>query len=166
MRRIVLVVHNVRSTHNIGSILRTADGLGIERVYLSGYTPYPKSPGDTRLPHVSDRAKKQIAKTALGAEHQVKWQHQPDIHNLISELKSQGFLIAALEQTAEAINLASFKPVDKMALIVGSEIGGLPREVLEAAEVHISIPMLGGKESLNVSVASAIALYHLRWYNH
>jgi tRNA G18 (ribose-2'-O)-methylase SpoU len=166
MRSIVLVAHNVRSAYNVGSILRTADGFGIKRVYLSGYTPYPKSPKDTRLPHVAQRAKKMIAKTALGAENQVKWQHQSDILRLIPKLEKQGFLIVALEQTADATDLTSFKPADKIALIVGSEVGGLPPGVLKATKVHVSIPMLGGKESLNVSVASAIALYHLRWYNH
>ena len=165
MRRIVLIVHNVRSAHNVGSIFRSADGLGVYRVYLTGYTPYPIAPNDKRLPHVAKRAAAQIAKTALGAEKTLKWQHENDISRLISKLKKDGYSIAALEQTDQAVSLAKFKPTRDIALIVGSEIGGIKPKLLKEADIHLAIPMLGDKDSFNVAAAAAIALYHLRWYN-
>jgi tRNA G18 (ribose-2'-O)-methylase SpoU len=165
MLKIVLVVHNVRSAHNVGSILRSADGFGVEAVYLTGYTPYPHSKDDERLPHIAKRVSAQIAKTALGADSSVKWRYERDISNLLSRLKKQGFLIVALEQTANSGNLTVFNPPRPVALIAGSEVGGLDDGALNAADVTVAIPMLGAKESFNVAVAAAVALYHLRWYN-
>jgi tRNA G18 (ribose-2'-O)-methylase SpoU len=165
MLKIVLVVHNVRSAHNVGSILRSADGFGAEAVYLTGYTPYPHSKDDERLPHIAKRVSAQIAKTALGADSSVKWRYERDISNLLSRLKKQGFLIAALERTANSGNLTVFNPPRPVALIAGSEVGGLDDGALNAADVTVAIPMLGAKESFNVAVAAAVALYHLRWYN-
>ena len=165
MRRVILIVHNVRSAHNVGSILRSADGLGVAEVYLSGYTPYPPVPNDSRLPHIARRAATQIAKTALGAEQSIKWRYEADALQLISRLKDNDYLIAALEQTVLAINLTKFKPPNKIALIVGSEVGGINPEILQAADVHLEIPMSGKKESFNVAIATAIALYQIRWYN-
>jgi len=162
VRKIILVVHNVRSAHNVGSVLRTADGLGLEAVYLTGYTPYPPSPNDQRLPHLAQKAGRQIHKTALGAEVAVRWQHEPDITKAIDKLRTAGYIVAALEQTNKSINLADFKPPDRLALVVGSEVGGLEKAVLELCDVHLQIPMSGQKESFNVSIAAAIALYHLK----
>ncbi|MBI2008004.1 TrmH family RNA methyltransferase [Candidatus Saccharibacteria bacterium] len=164
MHRIVLIVHDVRSAHNVGSILRSADGFNVNCVYLTGYTPYPAMANDKRLPHIARRASEQIAKTALGAEKTLKWQHRSDIFELISRLKKEGYLLAALEQTDQALRLPEFKAKDNIALIVGSEIGGIKSDLLKAVDIHLVIPMLGGKESFNVSVASAVALYHLRWH--
>jgi len=161
VRQIVLVVHNVRSAHNVGSILRTADGLGIEQVYLTGYTPYPPSPNDQRLPHQAQKADRQIRKTALGAEKTVPWKQTANVLELIENLRGGGYEIAALEQTKKAIPLDSYKPTKNVALIVGSEIGGLQERILDRADRHLEIPMHGKKESFNVSVAAAIALYHL-----
>ncbi|MBI2009131.1 TrmH family RNA methyltransferase [Candidatus Saccharibacteria bacterium] len=161
MRSIVLVVHNVRSAHNVGSILRTADGLGIEKVYLTGYTPYPPGPNDQRLPHLAQKAGRQIQKTALGAETTVPWERTANVLALINDLKSSGYDIAALEQTEKATALNCYKPVKNAALIVGSEIGGLQKRILDRADRHLEIPMQGKKESFNVAVAAAIALYHL-----
>lgn len=138
----------------------------MDEVYLSGYTPYPTTPQDSRLPHVAERAERQIAKTALGAEKTVKWQLAADIFQLIRQLKKSGFQIVALEQTADAVNLATVKPAGNIALIVGSEVGGIEPELLQSTDRRIMLPMLGNKESFNVSVAAAVALYHLRWYNH
>lgn len=165
-RKIVLIAHDVRSAHNVGSILRTADGFGIETVYLTGYTPYPVSFKDKRLPHVAKRAEEQIVKTALGAEKTVKWQHEASVLELLHKLKKERFLLAALEQTASAIDLRGFSAEGNIALIIGSEIGGIQQNLLKEMDIHLSIPMLGSKESFNVSVAAAVALYHLRWYNH
>ncbi|HLA49153.1 MAG TPA: TrmH family RNA methyltransferase [Candidatus Saccharimonadales bacterium] len=159
---LIIVVHNVRSAHNVGSILRSADGLGIERVYLTGYTPYPPSPGDQRLPYLAQKAGRQIHKTALGAEATVRWQHEPDVIKAIDKLRAAGYRIAALEQTSKSLNLAGFKPPGKLALVVGSEVGGLDKMVLELCDSYLQIPMSGQKESFNVAVAAAIALYHLK----
>ena len=162
MRKIILVVHNVRSAHNVGSVLRTADGLGLEAVYLTGYTPYPPSPNDQRLPHLAQMAGRQIHKTALGAEVAVRWQHEPDITKAIDKLRAAGYSIVALEQTEKSTNLTDFKPPGKLALVVGSEVGGLEKAVLAHCDIHLQIPMSGKKESFNVAVAAAIALYHLK----
>src|SRR5450432_2451686 len=97
-RKIVLVVHNVRSTHNVGSLLRTADGMGIDHVYFTGYTPYPAAADDERLPHIREKLTQQIHKTALGAEDSLSWSHRPEISDLLKSLKKDKFLIAALEQ--------------------------------------------------------------------
>lgn len=160
--KIALLVHNVRSAHNVGSILRTADGLGIEKVYLTGYTPYPKSSKDKRLPHLAAKTHAQITKTSLGAEKTVKWQHYPEILDLLSILKIEGYETVALEQTPKAIDISGFKPPAKLAVIVGSEVGGLDKPILNLCDSHIQIPMLGAKESFNVAIAAALALYHLK----
>lgn len=161
MRSLVIIVDNVRSAHNVGSILRTADGLGVSQVYLSGYTPYPTAEGDTRLPHIARRASEQIKKTAIGAELSVNWKHIDNLPTLLDQLRQAGQQIAALEQTPTALPLSRYRPADQVALIVGSEIGGLPDSVLELADKRIEIPMAGRKESFNVAVATAIAAYHI-----
>ena len=138
------------------------NGLGFEEVYLPGYTPYPPTQDDQRLPHLAQKAGRQIHKTALGAEVAVRWQHEPDITKAIDKLRTAGYIVAALEQTNKSINLADFKPPDRLALVVGSEVGGLEKAVLELCDVHLQIPMSGQKESFNVSIAAAIALYHLK----
>jgi 23S rRNA (guanosine2251-2'-O)-methyltransferase len=162
-KKVALVVHNIRSCHNVGSILRSADGLGVSLVYLTGYTPYPIAPKDTRLPHIAKRAADQIAKTALGAEKSIAWEHYDDVIQCLTSLQEQGFGLVALEQTAKSQPLAEFRYTGALALIVGSELGGLDEQVLELADVHLEIPMLGAKESLNVASVAAIALYHLRF---
>lgn len=161
-RRLVLVVHNVRSTHNVGSLLRTAEGLGIERVYLSGYTPYPEEPNDNRLPHVVRKLTGQIHKTALGAESSMDWLYQEDLRQCISDIRKDGFTIVALEQTATAVDLNVFKDRRDIALIVGNEVEGLSDAELNLTELQLEIPMKGEKESFNVAVAAAMALYHLK----
>lgn len=161
MHSIVLVVYNVRSAHNVGSMLRTADGLGISEMHLCGYTPYPLSSSDNRLPHLAGKTSRQIHKTALGAESSVIWHHQTDVKKTLGRLQAQGYKLVALEQTDKAIELSALRPVGKIALIVGSEIGGLPHTVLDLCDSHAYIPMSGKKESFNVAVAAAIALYHL-----
>jgi tRNA G18 (ribose-2'-O)-methylase SpoU len=144
-------------------MLRTADGFGIRRVFLTGYTPYPASKKDPRLPHLRNRIDRQINKTALGAEMAVAWVYRQDVSEVIDDLKSSGYMVMALEQTKRAQNLNDFKPSGKTALIVGSEINGLEKSILEHVTLHLQIPMLGKKESFNVAVAAAIALYHLRY---
>lgn len=163
MREINLIAHNIRSCHNVGSLLRTADGLGAY-VYLTGYTPYPTGPLDKRLPHEAKKIHKQIHKTALGAEELPIWQQHDNIYALLEELKRQGFLVAALEQTPHSDSLPSFKPTDRIALLLGEERSGIKPELLEICEKQLEIPMFGSKESLNVTQAAAMALYHCRFH--
>lgn len=162
--QIVLVAHNLRSAHNVGSLLRTAEGLGITRVYFTGYTPHPSRPADDRLPHITQKLEKQISKTALGAEQTQAWEYRSDIMVLLEELRNQDYTICALEQSPKAIPLPSYTPPTKIALIVGREVEGIEPEVLAAAENILEIPMSGQKESFNVVQAAAMALYHLRFF--
>lgn len=163
MKEIVLLAHNIRSTHNVGAFFRTAEGFGVSHVYLTGYTPYPLTAKDTRLPHEAQRLTKQIHKTALGAETIVPFSYSADPLPLINELRANQFAIVALEQTPESIPLPDFAPQQKrIALILGEEVNGIAPEILKECETAIEIPMQGKKESFNVSVACGIALYALR----
>lgn len=159
-----MIAHNIRSTHNVGSLLRTCDGLGITKVYLTGYTPFPKNPGDQRLPHIAEKLHNQISKTALGAEEIVAWEHQPDIEKLLRKLTTDGYDIAALEQTKSSVSLPSFASPAMIALLIGEEVNGVSKSLLDQCSWSIEIPMFGKKESFNVSVAAAIALYQLRFH--
>lgn len=161
MKHIVLIAHNVRSCLNVGSLLRTADGLGIEHIYLTGYTPYPMMDNDSRLPHLARKIAHRITKSALGAEDTVAWTHQEDITETIRQLREQGYQIVALEQTNDAVPLDQFQTVKPIALLVGREVEGIEPEVLALCDQAVEIPMKGQKESFNVSVAAAIALYQL-----
>lgn len=163
MRQLCLIVHNVRSSLNVGSLLRTADGLAVAPVYLTGYTPYPAAANDDRLPHLARKTHAQIAKTALGAETSVKWQHFEDITAVVARLKAEGYRIVALEQAAGSRPLTAFQPPERLALIVGREVEGIEPEVLELCDEVVEIPMLGRKESFNVAQAAAMALYHCRF---
>ena len=161
MKEIVLLIHDIRSCHNVGALLRTADGLGISKVFISGYTPYPSLEDDDRLPHIHQKLTKQIHKTALGAEVSVDWRHVNDVHSLIDSLKQDGFTIAALEQSDTSVELRTYTPPDKIALLLGREVEGISDELLLLSDITLEIPMLGKKESLNVVQAAAIALYSL-----
>lgn len=164
MRSIIVIAHDIRSTHNVGSLLRTADGLGIDRVYLTGYTPYPMSLSDSRLPHIAIKIDAAIKKTALGAEHTVDWEQTDDVHTVLKRLKDDGYTICALEQTEDAVNINEFTAPDKCALLIGSEVTGIASTLLEASDIRLVIPMFGKKESFNVVQATAMALYQLRFY--
>lgn len=159
MPDILLIAHNIRSVHNVGSILRTADGFGVQRIIFSGYTPYPTSSADKRLPHIADKLTRQIHKTALGAEQTVAFTYQaePDFANL----REQGYLIAGLEQSAHSTPLERYRPPDKVALLLGEETAGLTENLIAECDILLEIPMRGTKESFNVSVATGIALYAL-----
>jgi len=159
MPEIIVIAHNIRSTHNIGAIFRTAEGFGVTSVIISGYSPYPRLPHDTRLPHIANKLTSQIHKTALGAEAIVPFTYQesPDIDTL----RTQGFTIVGLEQDARAVLLADYTPPERIALLLGEEVEGLTEELMSACDNLIEIPMRGKKESFNVSVAAGIALYAL-----
>lgn len=163
-RKIVLICHNIRSCHNVGSLLRTADGLGITHVFMTGYTPYPRHEHDSRLPHISRKVHMQIQKTALGAAETVPWSHVPDIFSVIEKLKQKKYLIAGLEQTPYSVDVTKWSPGSRTAIVIGRETEGIEPEVLEKCTVHLEIPMLGKKESFNVVQATAMALYHCRFY--
>lgn len=163
MRSIVLVVHDIRSTHNVGSLLRTAEGLGVGHVYFSGYTPYPPTHDDNRLPYISEKLGRQIHKTALGAEALVSWSHANDVQSLIKQLKSDGYVLVALEQTYASIPLPKFKPAPKVAILLGREVEGIDPTLLKYCDATVEIPMFGKKESYNVVQAAAMTLYHCRF---
>jgi tRNA G18 (ribose-2'-O)-methylase SpoU len=163
MRNLVVIAHDIRSTHNVGSLLRTAEGLGIEHVYFTGYTPYPIEPSDSRLPHIAAKLDTQIHKTALGAEKLVPWSHAEDVLRLLGQLKSENYPIAALEQSQASISLPDFQPPEKLALLLGREVEGIEPELLEQCDITLEIPMFGGKESFNVVQAAAMCLYHCRF---
>ncbi|OIO54885.1 hypothetical protein AUJ46_02120 [Candidatus Peregrinibacteria bacterium CG1_02_54_53] len=147
-QRIILLAHNVRSLWNVGSLFRTSDAFAVEKIYLTGYTAVPP--------------RREISKTALGAEESVSWEQCEDPKNAIQKLKKQGYAIVALEQARGAVDLKKFASPPKVCLIAGHEVLGVPKELLKLCDAIVHIPMHGKKESLNVAVAAGIALHHLR----
>lgn len=162
MKTIVVIAHDLRSAHNVGSLLRTADCFGVDTVYLTGYTPYPQTASDTRLPHIAGKLHAQIHKTALGAEASLTWQHRPALEPLLVELQADGFTVAALEQTPESVDISSWVAPDKIAIVLGREVEGVDARILAVCNYALEIPQFGQKESLNVVQAAAVALYHAR----
>jgi 23S rRNA (guanosine2251-2'-O)-methyltransferase len=163
-RDIVVIAHNLRSCQNVGSLLRTADGIGVSKLYFTGYTPYPKRKNDERLPHLAEKIDKRISKTSLGSEKSVDWIHSADLKKVIRDLKIDGYTILALEQTPSSISLEKYTPTQKTAVILGRETDGIEDDVLKNADGAVYIPMLGAKESFNVAQAAAMALYRLRFF--
>ncbi len=161
MTEIILIAHNIRSIHNVGSLFRTCDGFGIQHLILSGYSPYPVVENDSRLPHISEKMTRTIHKTALGAEELVPFEYCADLPAKLSELKTAGFQIVGLEQDEKSIALPNYAPPTRVALLLGEEVEGIEPELLRHCDEIIEIPMSGQKESFNVSVAAGIALYHL-----
>ncbi len=159
MPEIIVIAHNIRSTHNIGSVFRTAEGFGVQKIIISGYSPYPTQSNDTRLPHIAEKLTKQIHKTALGAETIVPFEYQesPDI----IQLQLDGYTIVGLEQDQRSVLLPDYRPPQKIALLLGEEVHGITDAMRDLCDNLIEIPMKGKKESFNVSVAAGIALYHL-----
>ena len=160
-KQIVVIAHDIRSIHNVGSLFRTCEGLGVKKLYLTGYTPYPAAKNDERLPHLKNKINAQIAKTSLGAEESLPWEHADNLNELIGRLKAAGFEITALEQINKSVKLPAYKPSAKIALIIGNEVQGLDPLVINMADVCVEIPMRGKKESFNVVQAAAMALYHM-----
>lgn len=160
MSEIIVIAHNIRSTHNVGAIFRTADGFGITKIILSGYTPYPRlTSGDTRLPHIAEKLTKQIHKTALGAEATVPFEYHEELN--LNALHIAGYRIVALEQSPRSVFLNEYTAPDKIALLLGEEVEGISEDLLEQCDDIIEIPMKGSKESFNVSVAAGVAMYGL-----
>ncbi len=151
--KIVLILDNIRSVHNVGSIFRTAECAGASEIYLVGVTPDPID----RF----GRLRKGLGKVALGAEKKIKWQHINDIFELIDKLKKEKFQIVALEQAENSVDYKEFKPKFPCALILGEEVKGISKDVLVECDQIFEIPMMGEKESLNVSVATGVALFRI-----
>lgn len=151
MQKAVLL-HNIRSQYNVGSLFRTADGAGVSRVYLSGYTPAPVD----RF----GRVRKEIHKTALGAEQYVPWTYVRDVKKLIVSLKKEGWHIVGIEQDERARDFRSFTPNHSVVFVFGNEVRGLSKQVRALCDELIEIPMHGKKESLNVAVAAGAILFN------
>ena len=163
LKPIVVIAHNLRSAHNVGSLFRTCEGLGVQELILSGYTPYPKMASDNRLPHISAKLDAQIAKTALDAQDSLSWRHVEHLGKVVNHFKNEGYQIIGLEQSDKSKDIISFKPTNGIILILGNEVEGLDTESIAICDVLLEIPMFGKKESFNVVQAAAMALYALRF---
>ena len=146
-----LIVPDIRSRFNVRAIFRTADALGVAKIFLTGYTPRPPHP--------------KIDKVALGATDSVAWEYRPQTKKVIQELKKQKIQIVALEKTKHSLDFTKFKPRWPLALILGNEKIGLRSNILKEADKIIHLPMLGKKESLNVAAAFAAAAYFIRFHS-
>ncbi len=143
-----VVLDNVRSAYNVGSIFRTADGVGVAKIYICGFTPTPENP--------------KVLKTSLGAERTVPWEYYRQTWRLLKKLKKERVRLVALEVAPKAKNIFKYKPKFPLALILGNEIRGISKTILKNSDDIIEIPMHGHKKSLNVSVSAGIALYQLK----
>lgn len=156
----ILILHNIRSVQNVGAMFRTADAAGVNKIYLTGYTPGPLD----RF----GRKRRDLAKSALGAEEFLRSEHKKNIFPLLEKLKREKFFIIGIEQAKNSID---YKKVSarggpaygwkKLAFVVGAEVTGIPKKVLEKCDIIAEIPMRGRKESLNVSVALGVALFRI-----
>jgi 23S rRNA (guanosine2251-2'-O)-methyltransferase len=153
MKACVLVLDNIRSVENTASIFRTAECFGVDKVYLVGTTPAPID----RF----GRKRQDFAKVSLGAEEMLEWEYVKEVEPVLDDLRSQKFQILALEQSSGSRELSGFKPSNQFALIVGNEVEGIHSAILEKADEVLEIEMKGKKESLNVSVATGVALFEL-----
>ena len=151
----ILILNDIRSVENVGAMFRTADAAGIDKIYLIGTTPTPID----RF----GRKRKDLAKSALGAEEYVAWKYKKTISPLISKLKKEGFYIIAIEQDKNSVDYRKLKAssYELKAFLVGTEVTGIPKNVLKKCDVIAEIPMRGKKESLNVSVALGVALFRI-----
>jgi len=143
----VVLLDNVRSMYNVGAFFRAADGVGLEKICLCGITAHPP--------------KKAISKTALGAEEVVPWEHNWDAVAAAHKLRSNGFQIVAIETSSQAVDLFDWLPKFPVCVAFGHEVDGLRPDLLNIADAHVRIPMLGKKESLNVATAAGIVFYEL-----
>lgn len=158
----MVLAHNLRSVFNVGSLLRTSDGFAVERVYVTGFTPYPSRPGDARDPELQARLTRRLAKSAAGAERTMPVTHLADVYAAVGSLRAAGYTVAGLEIDAAAVPLDDYRPPDRVALLLGDEVQGIEAPLRERCDVLLQIPMYGLKRSLNVSVAAGIALHNLR----
>lgn len=151
----ILILHNIRSVENVGAMFRTADAAGIDKIYLTGYTPCPLD----RF----GRKRGDLAKSALGAEEFVAWEEKKNILPLLAKLKQEKFQIIGIEQDKKAVDYKTLRlrRGQGYVFIVGAEVTGIPKNILEKCDIIAEIPMRGKKESLNVSVALGIVLFRM-----
>jgi len=149
----VLVLLDIRSAINVGAIFRTADAVGISKIFLVGVTP--------RTTDKFGRIQKDIAKSALGAENFVSWEYEKDALSLIKKLKRNNYEIVALEQDKSSVDYRNVKIAPKMAFLLGREVNGIDKSILKKCNQIAEIPMSGKKESLNVSVACGVFLFRI-----
>ena len=147
-----LILENIRSAHNVGAMFRTADGAGVSKIFLCGYTPTPTD----RF----GRVQEEIKKTSLGASETMDWEKVNECVDVIGRLQTEGVNVVAIEQTESSQTLGSLNLNDDIAYVLGNEVDGVSAEVLEAADLVVQLPMLGDKESLNVSTTAGIVLYY------
>ncbi len=150
-KEIFVILHDIRSTHNVGAIFRTAEAAGISKIYLTGYTPAPVD----RF----GRERKDVAKTALGADKMIPWETRKNVNAVIKEFKEKKFTIIAVEQSPKSIDYKKVKIKNKTAIILGNEVFGLSANILKNCDIVAQIPMKGKKESLNVSVAAGVVIF-------
>jgi len=158
----IVVLHNIRSLYNVGSIFRTADAVGVEKIYLCGVTPKPVDE--------FGKPRSQLIKVSLGAEKYVPWEKVESTSRLIDKLKRDGYKILSVEQNKNSTQYyklpKSYILNSKFCLVLGSEVNGLSQSILKKSDKILEIPMFGKKESLNVSVAFGIVAYYLTFgYN-
>lgn len=149
--QIVLIAHNIRSVWNVGTFFRNADCFNVAKIYLTGYTATPP--------------RKEISKTAIGAEEWIAWEYEQDPTSVIATLKADEFTIVGLEKTTNSQNIQEYTVPPKVALVLGHEVLGISADLLDLCDDVVHIEQFGKKESLNVSVACGIALYQLRTTN-
>jgi 23S rRNA (guanosine2251-2'-O)-methyltransferase len=148
MTDIYLILHNIRSLHNVGSLFRTADGAGVKKIYLTGFTGTPP--------------RKEIHKTALGAEEHVDWEHNWELEEVLKKLKDQGVQIVGVECAEQSQHYLAVHYASAVAFILGNEVWGVEPEIMEQVDCLVHIPMYGVKQSLNVAVCGGILLYGVR----
>ena len=153
IQRNILILHDIRSTQNVGAMFRTADAAGIDKIYLTGYTPAPLD----RF----GKKRSDIAKSALGAEEFISWESKKSLTSLLTKLKRENYLIIGIEQAGNSVDYKKIKLQNKNVFIVGTEVTGIPKNILQKCDIVAEIPMKGKKESLNVSVACGIALFRI-----
>lgn len=153
MKRVYIILDDLRSVHNVGAVFRTADAVGVSKIYLCGTTPTPLD----RF----GRPRRDLAKAALGAERSVPWEYAARAATVVRKLKAEGFEIISVEQSDASVDYKKVRPKDKSAVIFGNEVKGIPKSLLKKSDVIAEIPMRGKKESLNVSVAAGIILFRL-----
>ncbi len=153
MTKKIIVLDNIRSVHNVGSIFRTADAANVDMIHLCGYTPQPID----RF----GRMRKDFNKVSLGAEKTVKWKHFENTLDALKELKENNFTIIAIEQAENSTDYKKVEASDKTAFVFGNEPSGISKDVLDKCDIIAEIPMRGKKESLNVSVSAGIALFRI-----
>ena len=161
---IIVVLHDIRSVYNVGAILRSCDGFGVREAIFSGYTPIYDDA--SLLLHLREKLNRRIEKTALGAEKTIRQKAVEDLGGFLDEKRENGYVVIGLENNLEDARLVRLRDIpknyEKVILLLGEEVFGIPETLREKVDIFAEIPMLGEKESFNVSVAAGIALYELR----